>query len=148
MAEIDDLEQQIKKTVVTNLRAVERKTIPPPTPKPALTQSQMSSVLEACQKAAEIVRNVHANHEAEGESLAKHLEQIGGTFLKMCQESAKQVRDLRIMPKEMAEKTAEELLSLGQQEEERHDKVTKGLISARDALLGIQGQYLEKDSEK
>jgi hypothetical protein len=148
MADDNDIEQQIKRTVRT-LRPLDpplagellprrlRKDPPEiiehsPQPKPL-------AILEACQKAADIVRSVHASHEAEGEALAKHLEQIGETFLKMCQAAAKQVRDLRIMPKEMADDTARELLQIGEQEERRHDLVTKGLASARDALLGIQG---------
>jgi len=94
--------------------------------------------LIACQKAAEMVRNVHERHTAEGETMAQHLEQIGKSFMEMCQDAANQIREQRILPKEMAAKIADELLGIGQQEAERQSAVAHGLRSARDALVGIE----------
>lgn len=136
MADMDDLEQEIKNQV-TKLR---------PLPGTKRAQSLVNEVkppeihalLEACQKASEIVLEVHANYQTEGEALATHLEKIGDTFQKMCREAAQKVRDLRVMPETMANDTSKELLSLGQQEEERHGNMTRGLTTAREALEAIQ----------
>jgi len=93
--------------------------------------------LVACEKAAEMVRGLHQRHEAEGETLAQHLEQIGQDVLDMCKEAAAQVRAQRIMPKEMADKIADDLINIGQTESARQAVVAKGLTAARDAIIGI-----------
>jgi len=95
--------------------------------------------LIACRKAADMVRGVHERHAAEGETLAKHLEQIGETFMEMCKEAANQIRQQRILPLEMSNKMADELVEMGRTEAERQARVSQGLTAARDALLGIDG---------
>jgi hypothetical protein len=98
------------------------------------------AVLAACEKAAAMVRDVHTTYAAEGETLAQHLENKGQEFLTLFQEAAKNVRELRVIPKESAEATANDLLELGKTEQERHAVVSKGLLDAREALLNI-GNY-------
>lgn len=108
--------------------SVERKGNPPKDAHPALV---------ACAKAAEMVRGVHAAHTAEGETLAQHLESIGEAFLQQCKEAAATVREQRVLPAEMAEKMADDLMRIGEMEAQRQAKVASGLTAARDALLGI-----------
>src|SRR5262245_52437705 len=66
--------------------------------------------LAACRKADDMVRKVHEAHAGESETLAKHIEQIGQTFMEFCKEAADKIRQQRIMPEEMANKTADELM--------------------------------------
>jgi len=91
----------------------------------------------ACKRAAEMVRGVHERHASEGETFAQHIEHIGETFMKMCKQMADDVRNQRILPEEMSVKMADELIQMGQMEAERQARVSRGLIAARDALLGI-----------
>jgi hypothetical protein len=110
--------------------------------------SNKNMVLEACGKAADMVRELHKTHEAEGETLAQHLEHIGNTFHDMCKEAARQVRELRIMPKEMAEQTATDLMKLGQDEAKRHETISSALITARNALLSVTTPQLAIEQQK
>jgi hypothetical protein len=96
-----------------------------------------NAIVDACKKAADMIRDVHKTHEAEAETLARHMEQIGDNLKNMCDEVAKQIRDARVMPKEMAEETANELLEIGSKEADRHDRVSNGLLAARKAVLDI-----------
>lgn len=107
----------------------------------------LNAVLEACKKAAAMIRDIHTTHAAEGETLAKHLEQIGENISAMCREAANQVRELRIMPKEMAESTANDLISIGEMEARRNETVTRGLLAARDAILGINKPAEEETNQ-
>jgi len=95
--------------------------------------------LAACKKAADMVRSVHLAHAEQSETLAKHIEQIGETFMAMCKETADRIRADRILPEEMSSKMADELLEMGQMETERQTRVSKGLTAARDAIIGIDG---------
>jgi len=51
------------------------------------------------------------------------------------------------MPQQMAEQTADDLLSLGQKEFDRFNKVASGLIAARDAITAIDAIEEEKPDE-
>jgi hypothetical protein len=93
--------------------------------------------LVACKKAADMVRNVVKAHSEQGETLAKHIEHIGETFMGMCKEAADRIRAERIMPEEMSNKTADELEHMGRTEAERQARVKAGLTAARDAIVGI-----------
>jgi hypothetical protein len=104
-------------------------------------------VLAACEKAAAMVRGVHETYAAEGETLAQHLETKGKEFMELFAEAAKAVRELRIVPKESAEATANDLVDIGRMEQERHAIVSKGLMDARQALLGI-GNYRPGEEKK
>jgi|SRR5215831_5332230 len=95
--------------------------------------------LAACKKAADMVRNVHKAHAEQGETMAKHLEQIGQTFMDMCKEAADKIREQRILPEEMSNKMADELEHMGKTEAERQTRVKHGLTAARDAIVGIDG---------
>jgi hypothetical protein len=96
--------------------------------------------LAACRKAADMVRKIHEAHAGESETLAKHIEQIGETFLDFCKDAADKVRKQRIMPEEMANKTADELMLMGREESERQARVARGLTAARDAIIGIDAK--------
>jgi hypothetical protein len=98
-----------------------------------------NQIVEACKKAAEMVRDVHRTYEAEAETLARHIEGIGANIKQMFDELAKTIREAHVMPREMAAKTAEELLDIGSKEAERHDRVSHGLLGARNAVLEING---------
>jgi hypothetical protein len=119
----------IEKEIADLARVAEREPVPQEVKHPALI---------ACEKAAEMVREVHKSHEAEGETLAQHLEHIGETFASMCKEAANEVRKQRILPGEMASKMADELIEIGNLEFERQTRVARGLTAARDAILGIE----------
>ena len=126
-------EDDIRKQAAVNVQPVSgQKSLPP-----LVNKDGGQLIMDACDKAAAMVRSVHEMHKAEGETLAQHLEQIGETFMKLCKEAARQVRDVRIMPQEMAESTANDLAELGKREYERFRKVTAGLVEARDALNAI-----------
>jgi hypothetical protein len=103
---------------------------------PPTTTSEHPALI-ACRKAAEMVRGVHERHAAEGETLALHLEQIGETFMQMCKEAAGQIRQQRILPKEMSDKIADDVLRIGEMEAERQAVVSRGLKAASEAILGI-----------
>lgn len=96
--------------------------------------------LAACKRAADMVRGVHERHAAEGETMALHLEKIGEEFAAMCKDAADQIRKQRILPAEMADRIAENLLEIGQQESQRQATVARGLTTARDAILGIDAK--------
>jgi len=96
--------------------------------------------LAACRKAADMVRKIHEAHVGESETLAKHIEQIGETFLDFCKDAADKIRKQRIMPEEMANKTADELMLMGREESERQARVARGLTAARDAIVGIDAK--------
>jgi hypothetical protein len=93
--------------------------------------------LVACRKAAEMVRGLQERHTAEGETLARQLEQIGEDVLQMCKEAATKVREQRILPKEMSDQIADNLEHIGEIETARQTKVAAGLTAARDAIVGI-----------
>lgn len=112
-------------------RTIERRPELDPTEHPALA---------ACRKAADMVRKVHEAHAGESETLAKHIEQIGETVLEFCKDAANKIRQQRIMPEEMANKTADELMLMGKEEAERQAKVARGLTAARDAIVGIDAK--------
>jgi hypothetical protein len=113
---------------------------------PALPRTQHSTaIVEACKKAAEMIRDVHKMHAAEAETLARHMEQIGDNLKNMCDEVAKQIRDARVLPEEMAQETAAELLDIGNKEADRHDRVTNGLLAARKAVLDINPPATEEN---
>jgi len=103
-------------------------------------QADEHPALIACRKAADMVRGVHERHASEGETLAMHIEKIGETFHEMCKEAANQIRSQRVLPQEMANKMADELVEMGRMEAERQGRVSRGLTAARDALLGIDEQ--------
>jgi hypothetical protein len=104
---------------------------------PPPSSPQRDAMEEACKKAAAMIRDIHTVHASESETLAKHIEGIGKNLNDMCLEMAKQIREMRAMPKEMAEQTAADLMKIGKQEAERHDRVSTGLRAARAAIKGI-----------
>jgi hypothetical protein len=93
--------------------------------------------LIACKKAADMVRSVVKAHSEQGETLAKHIEHIGETFMGLCKEAADRIRAERILPEEMSNKTADELEHMGRTEAKRQARVKHGLTAARDAIIGI-----------
>jgi hypothetical protein len=103
------------------------------------TAQKEHPALAACKRAADMVRGVHERHQAEGETMAQHLEKIGEEFAAMCKDAANQIRAQRILPSEMADRIAENLLQIGHQEAERQATVARGLTTARDAILSIDG---------
>ena len=105
--------------------------------RPFARTEHSNQIVAACKKAAEMVRDVHSTYQAEAETLACHMEQIGVNLKQMCDEVAKQIREAHVMPREMAHKTADELLNIGTQEAERHERVSNGLLEARKAVLAI-----------
>jgi hypothetical protein len=118
-----DLDQELSKLA----RTVER----------SEPQTNEHPALQACKKAAAMVRGVHERHAAEGETLAMHLEKIGEEFAEMCRQAADQIRKQRILPAEQAAKIADDLVHIGSTEAERQATVARGLTAARDAILGI-----------
>ena len=124
--------QSIEDELATLTRSVERSTVP----------ADQHPALAACKKAADMVRSVHVAHSEQGETLAKHLEHIGETFMGMCKEAADRIRAERVVPQEMSKKMADELEDMGKAEAERQARVKYGLIAARDAILGIDGKAL------
>jgi len=96
--------------------------------------------LAACRRAAEQIRKVHEAHAGESETLAGHIEQIGQTIMDFCKEAANKIRQQRIMPEEMAAKTADELINMGREESLRQARVARGLTAARDAIIGIDAK--------
>jgi len=122
--------QSIEDELATLTRSVERSTVP----------ADQHPALAACKKAADMVRSVHVAHSEQGETLAKHLEHIGETFMGMCKEAADKIREQRILPEEMSAKMADELEEMGRTEAERQGRVKRGLTAARDAILGIDAK--------
>ena len=104
--------------------------------KPERTE-HANQIVEACRKAAEMVRDVHRTYEAEAETLARHIEGVGANIKQMFDELAKTIREAHVMPREMSAKTSDELLEIGSREAERHDRVSHGLLAARKAVLEI-----------
>jgi len=101
---------------------------------------QEHPALVACKKAADMVRSVHNAHAEQSETMAKHIEHIGETFMGMCKEFADKIREGRILPEEMSNKTADELEQMGKAETERQLRVSSGLKAARDAIIGIDSK--------
>jgi len=96
--------------------------------------------LAACKKAAEMVRGLQQRHEAEGETLARQLEQIGEDVLQQCKDAAQKIRENRIIPKEMSDSIATNIENIGETETARQIRVAGGLTAARDAIVGIDAK--------
>jgi hypothetical protein len=123
--------EQVERDIARLTTSLKGNGAPPP------SSPQRDAMEEACRKAAAMIRDIHSVHASESETLAKHIEGIGANLNEMCLEMAKQIREMRAMPKEMAEQTAAELMKIGKQEAERHDRVSTGLLAARAAIKAI-----------
>jgi gas vesicle protein len=104
-----------------------------------------NSVMDACIKAADKIRAISEQEIAEGESVAKRLQEIGDTFAKRMaqmgdevkqtiEHAADEVKKLRAIPKENAEEAANVLTEIASAEAARHTHVSQGITDMRSAL--------------
>lgn len=93
-----------------------------------------TKILDVFKHAADMIRDVHKLHESQSETLAQHIENIGKDFNDLCKKAAEEVRHLRITPQAHAEKTADELVYLGETEQERHQVILQGMNSIQGTL--------------
>jgi len=127
----DELNELTKATAELNELSKITATTRDITTKPAREADPM---MQACVAAADHVRDIHKKYEAEGEELAKHLEETGENLRRYFCDAAAKIRELRVVPQEMAEQTAADLMHIGTIETDRHHKVRSALLGARDAL--------------
>jgi hypothetical protein len=109
-----------------------------------------NAIMEACLRAADIIRAIPNKELETGEEIAKKLEDLGVTFADRlakigdefrdsCRHAAEALRKLRAIPEDNAAETADELVRIGQSEAERHAGVTAGINDIRGALTRIAG---------
>jgi hypothetical protein len=110
-----------------------------------VTSPVTNAIMDACIKAADMIRGIPEREMREGERAAKELEelgegfarsltQLGDEFRESCHKAAEELRKLRAVTKEDAEITANKLTEVGSAEAARHANITEGINDMRSAL--------------